>query len=979
MSAAEVEAVESSAPETGSAPKALPSDGLPVWVSPLGLIVLSAALLFAAVQFLISHGRWLVPFIRDFFTWIANPQVGGSFEMPARPAAAGGLILVVATIGWLAARLLLLRADLFGERPLVVGLSMVLGISVLGYAGMLGVAFRTLTPWLLWSVLGSVGGALLFLNHRASSKRADPRDREHAAVIDVRGDPWPALRIIAVVFAVGVIALVSIHAVLGPVQEWDSVVYHAESARQWFMARPDPPVLFGPSVGIQISSNYPPLFPAAGAAIYTLIGAFDDFYLRLLSPICLVAMVLMTFGYARARFGARAASLAVLLTLGAPLLILYGTWPTGYVLLATLLLGVVILADGAAQTGATAAWVGVGAVAGLAMLSQFYGFLALPIGIAAALAFRQRRGLAIVALVATALVVAGPWLVRNFVELGDPIYPLGSPFFHGRGLIEPIWEASKDEIRLNALGYWPESSGLPLRWAQLGTALLDKHLSASGILFALIAGAGVWRRDPRMLYLAVALGGIVLFPLLPGWFWVRALIPAIPIAAILTGQMFVTAISGARRVSASAFQRSVVRSCVALAVGATLLIGGLVTVPLAISGPNQDTWTTALSDRSDLMRSVRNLGRERAQLWTTFAGDLLMWEWLNEHEREGGIATLEIRTYYLDDPGDLFLIDGRDAGPLLRLRDPGEILRFFQERGIRFIALPSWTVDGPTRHPVVGLMPFFRLLGSRSFPAIAAFATLGSEQPSVVYSVGPSTERPVIGIYPGADRSDPIVGEAALTITAGRVDPRIFVPAPTDRAAALSFEYATSEPGEFEFHLFDEVRDRWDVGMYRVQRSGAAGWNAALIPLPPTRASTVDFGVYVRGNDLHLRDLRVVYPSRPILQASQQPMPEVRSGPQLFTTGSDRGRIYIPVRRAGTVTFRLSYLDRGRGSFDINVRDPVTGEWETGVEVYRLEDTGAWREATVTFASAIPGFVEIGIHVRDVDLLVKRAELVPTG
>ena len=157
MPAAEVEAVESSALEAGSDPKPLPSDGLPVWASRLGLIVLSAALLFAAVQFLISHDRWLVPFARDFFTWIANPQVGGGFEMPARPAAAAGLILVAATIGWLAARLLLLRTDLFDERPLLVGLSMVLGVSVLGYAGMLGVAFRTLTPgscgafWEAWA------------------------------------------------------------------------------------------------------------------------------------------------------------------------------------------------------------------------------------------------------------------------------------------------------------------------------------------------------------------------------------------------------------------------------------------------------------------------------------------------------------------------------------------------------------------------------------------------------------------------------------------------------------------------------------------------------------------------------------------------------------------------------------------------------------------------------------------------------------
>ena len=79
------------------------------------------------------------------------------------------------------------------------------------------------------------------------------------------------------------------------------------------------------------------------------------------------------------------------------------------------------------------------------------------------------------------------------------------------------------------------------------------------------------------------------------------------------------------------------------------------TVPLAVSGPNQETWTTNLADRTDLMRPVRNLGKSQAQLWTTFAGDLSMWDWLNEHEREGRIATLEVRTYYLDNPSDPLL------------------------------------------------------------------------------------------------------------------------------------------------------------------------------------------------------------------------------------------------------------------------------------------------------------------------------------
>ena len=99
----------------------------------------------------------------------------------------------------------------------------------------------------------------------------------------------------------------------------------------------------------------------------------------------------MAFGYARRRLGEDAACYAVLLMLGTPLLVLYGAWPTAYILLAALVLATVILSDIAAQSGSRVRWALAGGVAGLAMLSHVYGVTAIPIGVGAVVLARRRR------------------------------------------------------------------------------------------------------------------------------------------------------------------------------------------------------------------------------------------------------------------------------------------------------------------------------------------------------------------------------------------------------------------------------------------------------------------------------------------------------------------------------------------------------------------------------------------------------------
>ncbi len=956
-------------------PERAPADRAP-WSGSVVLLTVSALVLFAVEGFFASHWSWFRPFLRDFWRWIRDPRVTGGWQAPTRPLLAVAIFAIAGILGWLAARLLLRGTAFAAERTLAGGLAITLGVCVIGYGGMLGVVFGLLSAQALLAFYALVAAVLGGLTIRT-------RRRERGDVVDedrTRPAPRP-LKVLTAAFAALVLALTLSHAALAPVQEWDAIVYHAENAKLWFQERPAPPVIYGPSVGIEISANYPPLFSASGAAIYTLLGRFDDLYLRVLPPLLFLSILLMTYGYARRRFGEDTACYATLLLLGTPLMLFYGVWTTGYILMAALVLATVVLSDMAAQAGSPARWAIAGAVAGLALLSHFYGVVAIPAGLAAIVIHRRRGWLGPALFLAVALAVASPWLLRNLILLHDPFYPLGSPPFHGKGLVQPLWEASKSEIGRNALGYWGVR-GVRLRIRELTTALFDRHLLPMGLYFGLLLGLSMWRRQPVMAYLALVLSGLILLVLLPGWFWLRALVPAVPIAALLTGRLFAALVDAGKAGRGSRWPglRPIARVAAVAAVTVSLAAGELVGLSLAIAGPNQYTWTTSLTSYDNLMRSVETLGSTREQLWMTFSGDSLMWEWLNQHVGpRQRVATLDIRTYYLDRPQDIFYLDGIEAVPLLHLDRPDLVEQYLLQQDVRYVALPSWSVDGPTRHPVVGILPLFRFLGTERFPAVAVFPVGASDRPSIVYAVGPTSVPPTLGVFPGGGSPAPALNDPSVTFGAGRVDPRIFVPTPQKQASALTFRYDTSGSGGFSVNLYDQTHGRWAYGVLRGTRTGEPGWGTATLPLPPTRYPYLDFGVYVSGTDLGVSDIRLVSPTDPLVRGANEIFFPGGGVGYRFAPGDVLDRIFVPVGKSGRTVLRFQYSDGRGGPFDVNVQDPVTGRWRKGVVTTERTDSGSWKRVQLTLTSARPGFVAVGVFVRGTDLVVQglRAVQVP--
>ena len=73
--------------------------------------------------------------------------------------------------------------------------------------------------------------------------------------------------------------------------EWDAVIYHVSFARDWIDSLPGLPHAAGPSVGAELSYNYPALFPSVSVVLAGALHLGVDAVARLVSPIAAVTVL----------------------------------------------------------------------------------------------------------------------------------------------------------------------------------------------------------------------------------------------------------------------------------------------------------------------------------------------------------------------------------------------------------------------------------------------------------------------------------------------------------------------------------------------------------------------------------------------------------------------------------------------------------------------------------------------------------------
>ncbi|RLF35114.1 MAG: hypothetical protein DRN03_05720, partial [Thermoplasmata archaeon] len=120
------------------------------------------------------------------------------------------------------------------------------------------------------------------------------------------------------------------HAIFTPVIHWDALIYHASLAKIFFIENKIP-LIYGTSIGIQTSANYPPLFSSIAALLYVLSGGVNEIYLKMVSPTASLVTLLSTYLLSKIIYRKDfPAYIATLILITTPLFIRYSFYTVSY-------------------------------------------------------------------------------------------------------------------------------------------------------------------------------------------------------------------------------------------------------------------------------------------------------------------------------------------------------------------------------------------------------------------------------------------------------------------------------------------------------------------------------------------------------------------------------------------------------------------------------------------------------------------------
>jgi len=183
------------------------------------------------------------------------------------------------------------------------------------------------------------------------------------------------------------------------------------------------------------------------------------------------------------------------------------------------------------ESGSIRAWALIGFLAGGAMACKYTAILpsAIPFGaLALAAAWRGRSPRPVLAFVAGWAVVMGPWMVKNVVDTGNPVYPLAYEVFGGRD-----WTDARE-------AQWSRAHGpRPITWAYLRHSLAEVVGRSDWQSPLYLAFAPLAFLNPKTRRAGSWLAACLAWMFLTWWLLTHRLdrfwLPMLPAAAVMAG------------------------------------------------------------------------------------------------------------------------------------------------------------------------------------------------------------------------------------------------------------------------------------------------------------------------------------------------------------------------------------------------------------------------------------------------------------
>jgi hypothetical protein len=543
---------------------------------------------------------------------------------------------------------------------------------------------------------------------------------------------------------IGIFVVVAIYQTVAyPSIEWDSLAYGVNYAKIIFEDGKIP-LIAGPSIGLEMSANYPPGVQLLAVDLYVFAGNAGDFYFRILQPIFGLAAILLTYKFAMAVTKSRTAAIFAMFALSSMStfweLFVHETYLMCLTLMLTLAAFFFFKAYNSNNADARKFEIAGTLFCGFSALTSYIGLFSL--GLLSLYSINRK----ISAKRFTWLVILGfaivlPWYMRNFILLGNPLYP----FFGIGNYLDPLLLSS-------VMGHFQN-------WAQVPFFYSFKIISIMGaaILFLAIAYFTVTKQKHFYLILPFYLffvGLVIMGVHIP---FVRYLIIALPSLVIL-----LAASAKSLRPAHTLVERATAIILISLVLISSVLVLPSINFlkPTPTSGDDKWSYLSQVFEEGDA------------------------WQWINQNTpADAKIATYDIKQYYLE--REIFTLDGSEAAPLYKMNTIEESIDFLEKSNVTYVLSVPWATPSDIRMPpAYKWCVLTRYLGDpRYLPPV--YVGLNG---TAVYHVGPLDEETVYAAFAQKNLVPPMKHVTVnLTITNSTNPPsgRFYIPIPVDYREGL--------------------------------------------------------------------------------------------------------------------------------------------------------------------------------------------------
>jgi hypothetical protein len=663
-------------------------------------------------------------------------------------------------------------------------------------------------------------------------------------------------------FAIGIIFFFCFyHALLTVVVHWDALVYHATMAVFMYNGH-GIPLIAGPSIGIEMSANFPPLFSALGAYYYIQIGAIDDFYLRAISPVMGILTVLATYKIGEVLAGKKYGIMSALFLAMTPLFFRYSMYATSYSTLTFFgTISVLFLFLGMIRAD-TRYWIMCGLFYGFALLTSYLAIYLAPFFVVALIYhfiemknhFKVIMGNSLL-LVLSTLVIGGVWYLRNLILLGNPIYPTGYTLLGGINIDPLIMQTTFKQLQWSAANsfFGGEVSAL----AKIAILIIYRtHFPAISLLT--ILGIALLPTLDKKFLLVLAWPLILSISILGGmtWGFPRQVVFTLPGFALLSSLPIVKAIEKCEKYngniensSKSIFTK--IRKKLTLRKNDLLGIGIAIILILAFLFPSLafsmggKMWMENIGDEptSDYLWFLKNPNADKWSVLEKLYPEAVGWQWLNDHLQEGEkVATLENRIYYVKNCSNdyFFYLDGWEARQLYHIADPEAIIQYLRNESVKYVLDAAW--DRTNSH--LDILPMTQFLGSPYFPII-----IDRSGNPTIYNVGP-IETPITANssillsinQEGWSELRVMNGTLVQSVIAGSDSARLYVVA--SDLAIIKITYLDVGKDNLSINLYDPHSKAWIYDYATIEKNDTNEWKTYEFLAPISEAGFVEFDLY---------------------------------------------------------------------------------------------------------------------------------------